>query len=310
MTTSHFVHGLSIMSEIELFEPSACDGRATDLNVSVGRSRESDLDGDQVLSFSSGRRVLYRALKRDDHWTIQAPGIASFDVVEGSMVAHLDPRCEVPGLLSLLLAGTGLAFYLMIHGELCLHASAVEVDGRCIAFAGASGRGKTTMAALACAAGHPLFGDDLLRARIDETGVSAFRGSSEIRLRPAIVELADRIKGEQRTTLDERTSVRPLRSEHEMLDLAAIVLPRPDRECTDVRARRLHGADAFSGLAECPRLLGWRTAEMMNGEFDHLLKLSSAVPIVEVCVPWQTTPQTRVVDDAIESALALCSHAP
>jgi hypothetical protein len=191
----------------------------------------------------------------------------------------------------------------MIRGELCLHASAVEVDGRCVAFAGSSGRGKTTLAALACAAGYPLFGDDLLRVRLDDTTAHAYRGSSEIRLRSSAAELADKIRGDRRVTIDARTSVRPERSSKQLLTLAAIVLPRPDRGSADVHARRLRGAEAFTGLAECPRLIGWKHAGTLNTELDHLVRLSSTVPIIETTVPWRAKLEPEVADLAIRESL-------
>jgi len=161
---------------------------------------------------------------------------------------------------------------------------------------------------LACAAGYPLFGDDLLRGRIDDDGTAyAYRGSSEIRLRPSVVELADKIPGERRITIDSRTSVRPPRSSHEVLPLAAIVLPRPDRQTAHVRARRLRGADAFAGVAECPRLVGWKHADPLNAELEHLVRLSAAVPIIETLVPWRAELDPQLADMTIRESLIVAS---
>jgi hypothetical protein len=158
------------------------------------------------------------------------------------------------------------------------------------------------VAALSCAAGYALFGDDLLRLSIGDA-IEAHRGSSEIRLRPAVVELADVIPGERRTTVDARTSVRPRRSVEPVLPLSAIVLPRPDRRRTSVEARRLTGTEVFHALAECPRLVGWQSAETLDAEFGHLITLSSRVPVVETFVPWQKKPSPELADAAIRMSL-------
>ena len=163
------------------------------------------------------------------------------------------------------------------------------------------------MAALSCAAGYPLFGDDLLRLRIGDATTYAHRGSSEIRLRPAVTDLADLIPGEKRTTVDMRTSVRPLRSAEESLPVSVIVLPRPDRRREAVEARRLRSGEAFQALTECPRLVGWQTPEMLDREFDHLVALSSAVPVVETFVPWRTSLCPELAEEAIQAALAAAS---
>ena len=304
MTYDYFVHGLAVSSAVTLPEPIV-EGGAPDLTVTVGEPCAADIaPADRVLLHTRGEQVLYDAARRDDRWVVRAPGVASFDVGVDDIVMHADPALDDPGVLSLLLAGTGLAFFLMIRGELCLHASAIEVDGGCVAFAGLSGRGKTTLAALACAAGYPLFGDDLLRARIDDGVAYAYRGSSEIRLRPSVAALAETIGGERRVTIDERTSVRADRSTKDELPLLAIVLPRPDRDIAKARARRLRGVEAFSGIAECPRLVGWKQAETLDTELDHLVQVSRAVPIIETVVPWTTDLDPQVANDAIHESLA------
>lgn len=50
---------------------------------------------------------------------------------------------------------------LLLSGGLLVHSAAVGLDGRGYLFAGESGAGKSTMARLALAAGHPVLSDDL-----------------------------------------------------------------------------------------------------------------------------------------------------
>ena len=63
----------------------------------------------------------------------------------------------------MLVGGTLLAFVLTMRGEAVLHASAVQVGDAALAFVGASGMGKSTMATLLCADGARLVTDDVLR---------------------------------------------------------------------------------------------------------------------------------------------------
>jgi hypothetical protein len=300
------VHGLAIASEVALSEPETARATAPDLTVRIGEPRHVELAATaRILHRAVGDQVIYEAAPRGAGWTVQAPGVASFDVDGTEMCAHCDAAAPAPDVLPLLLAGTGLSFFLLINDQFCLHASAVEVDGRGVAFAGASGRGKTTLAALACAAGYPLFGDDLLRVQADRGTTIAHRGSSEIRLRESAIELADLIPGERRVTVDARTAVRPTRSEADALPLAAIVLPRPDRAVHQVHMRRLRAADAFAGLAECPRLVGWTHAGVLGNEFDHLVQLADRVPVIEARIPWSEKLDPRVADEVVRAAVTV-----
>lgn len=60
------------------------------------------------------------------------------------------------------LLGPVLAFVLRWQGRLCLHASAIAVEGRAIAFVGVAGAGKSTTAAAFAQWGHPVLSDDVV----------------------------------------------------------------------------------------------------------------------------------------------------
>jgi hypothetical protein len=70
------------------------------------------------------------------------------------------------------LLGPVVGFALRLRGLLCLHASAVVINGRAVALAGGSHAGKSTTAAAFAAAGYPVLSDDLVAVRQD--GMSWF----------------------------------------------------------------------------------------------------------------------------------------
>jgi len=58
--------------------------------------------------------------------------------------------------------GPALGFTLRLRGVTCLHASAVAIGGGAVAFVGASGAGKSSVAAAFARAGYPILTDDVL----------------------------------------------------------------------------------------------------------------------------------------------------
>jgi energy-coupling factor transporter ATP-binding protein EcfA2 len=90
-----------------------------------------------------------------------AAGAGRFRVRGGNEIV-IDPA---PGAderaLRLAVVGPLLGVILAQRGRFVLHASTVAIDGRAVAFAGPSGRGKSTLAAALTRLGHPLIADDM-----------------------------------------------------------------------------------------------------------------------------------------------------
>ncbi|MFC1720557.1 hypothetical protein ACFL00_05420 [Pseudomonadota bacterium] len=75
-----------------------------------------------------------------------------------------------------------LPLILSKKGELVFHASAVEIFGGAVAFAGEAGKGKSTLAASFALAGHPFLTDDGLVLCGDENGFKVQPSHPSIRL--------------------------------------------------------------------------------------------------------------------------------
>ena len=90
------------------------------------------------------------------------PEIGDFYLQGGDrIVGHIaDP--ERTGLFELRFLGPVLSYWLERRGIPALHASAVEVNGRAVAFLSRHGGGKTGLAAALMRAGHSLLTDDIL----------------------------------------------------------------------------------------------------------------------------------------------------
>jgi hypothetical protein len=82
------------------------------------------------------------------------------------------------------LLGPVLAFVLRLRGITCLHASAVAIEDRAVAFVGPAGAGKSTIAASFARRAHAVLSDDVLAVGAD--GV-VHPGSPRIRLWPESV---------------------------------------------------------------------------------------------------------------------------
>ncbi|MPZ79821.1 MAG: hypothetical protein GEV28_05240 [Actinophytocola sp.] len=234
------------------------------------------------------RTVFYSLARSADGVVLRYPGLCDFagDSRFADITVHLDPDGDA-GLLPVMISGTLLAVHLMLRHELVLHASAVQVDGRALAFVGSSGMGKSTLAAALCDLGCGLVSDDLLRVDVAPGGMIAYPGGTENRLRPSARDLADAAPPSAvRETADGRLALRPRTWTDEPLPLLACVVPRPSREVESVVARRLGLSEALVRLSRYPRVLGWTDRESMSKAFQSLGDLVERVPVYEATIPW------------------------
>jgi hypothetical protein len=290
--------GLVVASEIALSAPESklSDPAKADVFVSLGADVVLPVErpSEQVVAeLVVDGYVHYTFCRVGDGYVARMPLIADF-VIDGDL-KHVTCCPAVAGrseLIPIILPGTVVAFLLAMAGFSVLHGSAVEVDGGALAFVGPSGQGKSTLAALFCATGAPLVTDDVLPLKF-VTGrgspqVYCVRSGTEIRLREKAASLAQRFDAATavRMTADDRHGVTPVPSAIERIPLRAVILPRPDRENSQVKAYPLEAGVASLWLNRVQRIEGWRERAQLRQQFTDVGHIVAAVPIFEVSVPW------------------------
>jgi hypothetical protein len=111
----------------------------------------------------------------------------------GSMITWY-PQEDVPEwFIRTLFLNTLLGIALHDAGILCLHGSAVEIEGRCIAFIAPKFHGKSTLAISLVSRGACLITDDLVALEMDRRPPMVRPGVPSVRLLP---DAAERLSGE------------------------------------------------------------------------------------------------------------------
>lgn len=309
-------HGLVISSAVELSLPpgSPASGKP---NLVLRRGADWPVPshhppGSRLAQLSGPNGTLRYSLARDaDRTVLRYPGLCEFvgDPDLADITVHLHPGVD-PGLIPVLAAGALLAVHLKLRHELVMHASAVRLDGRALAFVGASGMGKSTLAAVLCRNGCGLVTDDVLRVDLTDTMVvRVYPGSTESRLRMSARQLADAAPSDAvRFTADGRLALRPSAvGPHacagEPLPLAACVVPLPTRQAVDVSVQRLPNGRALLRMIQFPRVVGWSEPASTAREFQALADLVEQVPIFEASVPWGPPFRPEVLSGLLEAVM-------
>jgi hypothetical protein len=303
--TRHLVYGLVVQSDRSLFAGKADPGdarpdivvRHADEEVASGPPG----DGRLLLDYRHDDDVHYYCEARPDGgYRLVFVDACEFDI-SGDLrdVVVRRHRGAVVGIEDVLSSGALLAWQLYMRGVLVLHASAVQVGGRAVAFTGASGRGKTTMATIMCAAGTPIVTDDLLRVDLTDGSPRVRLGSSELRLRKGADELAADFDPDsapdRRLSADERQVLRPPAEATDRLPLSAIFVPVPGEADAPIRIERLSAVDALFGILRVPRLYGWVDEGVTRRQFEQTAALVQEVPLFVLHVPWGPPFSSEIV---------------
>lgn len=230
----------------------------------------------------------YVATEVDGGFHISFRGTAEFAVSrDASVVRWREHPTADAGMIPVLLGGTVLAFLLILRGDLTLHASAVAVGGRALAFAGHSGMGKTTTAALAVACGAAAITDDVLRVCASVPPLCCGSGG-ELRLRRESQEIHQDLLGAAMVseTGDGRILVEPTTRHHGWVELGAIILPRPTRDADSVNLERLPPGSALLQLTSFPRVYALSHEAIVQQQFEQLAAVCSSVPVYIADLPW------------------------
>jgi hypothetical protein len=290
----HHVYGCTIASDLDLhlpevdasLRPEVTLRRSTD-TIDLGWVPEP---ADRLAhSRDEVRGTGFVAGRTPQGYRLRFAGLCDFDV-SGDLAEvtwKLVPGGD-PGLVSVLAAGALLAFRLIMAGHLVLHASAVRARGRVVAFVGASGMGKSTMATLMCAGGATMLTDDVARIDLDDARAVLSPGAVESRLRPAAVPLKElfSVPGVLRRTSDGRTAMSLPGWTNGPVVLDAVVVPLLSRNQAELALTSMSPAQALILLGYFPRLPGWVDTDVLGHQFNRLADLVERVPVYLAVVPW------------------------
>lgn len=202
-----------------------------------------------------------------------------FDGPARRLTVHVAPDAAAE-TAELMLTSSALSFLLELHGHCVLHASAVVLRDRAIAFMGPAGCGKSSLAAAFCALGAPLLSDDVLRCEVSQ-GVRCNRGTFALRLRENQRDLAQLFSTSTRS-IDDRIVVRATPAASRSYRVAALLAPAP---APHLQLTRISGVDAIAGVLSAARVTSWRSQERRVQQFSALAALGSQVPVFRLALP-------------------------
>lgn len=189
---SYHAYGLGIYSSLPLFNLPVKQDVREDVFI--------DVDAIEVITGMGTEVYPYEKLSSQEA-VFNISGVGRFQVLEGSKI-NIDPALESnQWQVQRYLLGPAMAILLYQRDRLVLHASAISLNGKGVAFLGDSGAGKSSIAAAFLAHGYKLLVDDLVSINIDAGTAWVDPGFPYIKLSHEAINVID-LNPEQLESMD------------------------------------------------------------------------------------------------------------
>ncbi len=237
------------------------------------------------------------------HWLTRVPDgavlsvtdVGRFAIREGREIVIDPDGAASERNLRLFLLGSAMGALLHQRRLLPLHANAIDVDGKAVAFLGHSGAGKSTLAAAFHDAGHDILSDDVCVVTPDAGDFVAHPGIPRLRLWRDAIERSGRETDDYERAfdaLDKYTVPVAIASRSSALPIGSIFLLARGSDTSSVEIRPLRGTAAMRALMENTYRGGFiPITGDTRAHFEACLALSRAVPVFELSRPWTSADQ-------------------
>ena len=224
---------------------------------------------------------------------LSVPKVGRYLIREGRQIV-VEPATEASERnLRLFLLGSAIGALLHQRGLLPLHANAIDLGGRAVAFSGHYGAGKSTIAAWFHDRGYPILADDVCVIGFDAAGRAiAYPGIPRLRLWREALEATGRDADAYDRSFDDQEKYDvPTQSgaNPEPLPLAAIYLLRKadDESGGEAAIDRLTGVDSVETLISNTYRGGYlRTIGRTGEHLAACLSIARTVPIFRAQRLW------------------------
>jgi hypothetical protein len=295
---TYIVFGLTVHSNFPIpgLSPPGSSKQIADVEVHLGVPPDSQRDarpGSEELTYASsytdesGNPALVIWKTTDGNFLRLAyyDGIQFWLARNGKSLWAVWPATSAMEDVATYLLGPVIGLLLRLRGVTCLHASAVSVDNRCLAFVGEEGAGKSTTAAAFARQGFGVISDDVVALMESPAGLQVMPGYPHLCLWQDSVEMlygtAEALPRfstgweKRRLALGDQAT----RFENRSLPLGAIYLlgeRRPDQAPSIEEVRPQAGLLSLVADTFANKILD---REMRAHEFVVLGRLVTSVPI-------------------------------
>lgn len=262
------LYGFEVKSDLPLRRLNTAAGTRGTLVVETADGPLAEDRGAPVSTLvGDDGRLFYASHELNGRCLLELPPTGDFLLDPHECRVTVDSRHDDFDQLEHRIASSAVCTLLAIRGDLVLHASAVEAEGKAMVFCGPSRRGKSTLARTFGDLGYPVLGEDGVAIGPEGTPV-VFPGARGVRVRSG-----DGVAAE--------LAPDPGPAEPEPCPVAAVVLLDARSEALEIEP--MESARALALLT--PNLVHSGGRDAIRAAFGHLASFLGAIPALRVAFP-------------------------
>ena len=228
--------------------------------------------------------------RHEQGYLIRFPALADFLVSADGHEISMTPLAGVgDATISHLLHNQIIPLARSHQGKQVLHASAVMINDKAIAFLGQSGRGKSTLATSFATSGYPFLSDDSLVVTESGNGFIVPPGQATIRLwHDSLDNLvsASTLMAPQLDYTDKTCIIADSQIRHHEKEARLGALFCLEDECSEsITIRNIRGQDAILYLVRNSLVLDVEDTGTLRRNFAQICKLAERIPVFKLGFP-------------------------
>lgn len=302
----YFVYGITLHSEIPLALPQQGHGELGQIDLRIAPASHFSDAARTLLAQPDSDSFYQSSFLGDGSTYVRWEGVGEFLISpDGSRITGRQCDEAHEESFQVYLLGQALSYALVKQGFEPLHATAIVVHGEAAILLGASGFGKSSLAACFLEAGHRLLTDDLLILRPSSRGVMAYPGPPRIKLFPRLARrFLQEVASGVAMNSGSKKLILPLdhtRSSIDPVPLRAIYALLPPRPAGRGRAIRIAALPPREGFIELVKnTFNYRIVNpaRLERQFEAATRVVSIMAVQKVAYP-RILAQLPAVRDAL-----------
>lgn len=261
-TLTYQVHGLTVLSDVQLPASQIRDPAAPDVEVRRTCEPWPSPGRDWTVLAKRDEPFRFRIWRATDQLFVEFGQFRCRTDATCRRIWIQSP-CPLPSELeSLLVLGVPLTIAAMLRDRFVVHASSAALDGAAVVILGRPGAGKSTLASVLCASGWGLLADDALALGRSPDGWIAHPAAAELRMRPHAAATAELFGNEVRRSFDERLVFAPRASGPARVSL--LLFPSIGNASHEVRVVPISRRDVVVELLRNTRIGSWTDSAILR----------------------------------------------